>query len=87
MWAILHKIASRAQWHGQWLDEDEWKCLFTAGLKQQKVLPGLEGGFVVMPTSTSRMSKEEHATLVDLMQAWCAQNDIDLDDVSHEQGV
>lgn len=80
MWALLHKFAARAEYHGQRLEEDEWKALFTAALKQQRVLPGMEGGFVVLPVSTKQMTKEEHATLCDLMYAYAAQNDIDLGD-------
>jgi hypothetical protein len=80
MWALLHKFADRATFHGQKLDEEEWKNLFSAGLKQQRVMPGLYGGFVVMPVSTKKMEKGDHADMCDLMYAYAADHDIDLGD-------
>ena len=67
MWALLHDLETQVLWHGQRLCDTEWKDLLTAGLKQQRVVPGLEGGFVVLGTSTSRMPKREMSDLVDLI--------------------
>lgn len=68
MWALLHDLEKQVLWHGQKLIDTEWKDLLTAGLKQQKVIPGMEGGFVVLGTSTSTMSKREKSALIDLIK-------------------
>lgn len=67
MWALLHDLVAQTMWHGIKLTAEEWKTLFTAGLKQQKVIPGLEGGFVVCGEQTSSMSKRELAQLIELI--------------------
>jgi hypothetical protein len=73
MWAELGEISERVDWHGQKLTPAEWKAVFTAALKRQKVVPGIDGGFVVLGTSTSRMSKSEMSELIELMAAFKAE--------------
>ncbi|MDA6301964.1 recombination protein NinB, partial [Escherichia coli] len=61
----------QVEWHGRWLDAESWKCVFTAALKQQDVVPNLAGnGFVVIGQSTSRMRVSEFAELLELIQAF-----------------
>jgi len=72
MWAMLHEISVQVDWYGQKLTDHEWKDVFSAALKAQKVVSGLEGGFVVCGQSTSRMSKREMVDMVDLMHAFGA---------------
>ncbi len=43
---------------------------------QKLVVPGLDGGFVVLGTSTSKMSKAEMGELMDLMEAFGAQQGV-----------
>lgn len=48
LWACLGDVSRQVEWHGRWLDAESWKCVFTAALKQQDVVPNLAGnGFVV----------------------------------------
>lgn len=76
MWAALTDVANQVDWHGQKLTKDEWKDVFTASLKRQKVVPGLDGGFVVLGTSTRKMSKEEMSELLELTLAFGAQHGV-----------
>jgi hypothetical protein len=76
LWACLSDLASQVVWHGQRLEASEWKDVMTAALKRQKVVPGLEGGFVVLGSSTSRMGKAELSELIDLIHAFGAQHDV-----------
>lgn len=76
MWSMLHDIETQVLWHGQKLIDTEWKDVFTAALKRQKVVPGLDGGFVVLGTSTRKMTKAEHGELQDLMEAFGAQQGV-----------
>lgn len=75
LWAMLAEV-SRIDWHGHKLTSEEWKDVFTAALKRQKVVPGIDGGFVVLGTRTSRMGKREFAELIELIYAFGAQNGV-----------
>ena len=71
LWACLGDVSRQVEWHGRWLDAESWKCVFTAALKQQDVVPNLAGnGFVVIGQSTSRMRVGEFAELLELIQAF-----------------
>lgn len=76
LWGHLHDIAAQVNWHGQFLTDTEWKDVFTAALKRQKVVPGLDGGFVVLGTSTRRMTRQEMSELITLMEAFGAEHNV-----------
>lgn len=80
LWAALTDVSEQVEWHGQKLEAAEWKDIFTAALKRQKVVPGLEGGFVVLGSSTSRMTKAEFSELVDLIHAFGAEREVKFKD-------
>jgi len=69
--AMLRDLASQVDWHGEKLDIENWKALFTASLCGQKVVPSLDGGgFTVLSRHTSRMSIAECSDLMELISAW-----------------
>ena len=76
LWAMLTDISRQVDWYGQTLTQDEWKDVFTAAMKRQKVVPGLDGGFVVCGQRTSRMTKPEMAELQTLMEAFAAEREV-----------
>jgi hypothetical protein len=76
MWAMLTDIAKQVNWHGQHLTNEEWKDVLTAALKQQKVVPGLEGGFVVIGARTRNMTVREMSELIELAYAFGAERDV-----------
>ena len=76
LWAMLRDISQQVDWHGNKLSDDEWKDVFTAALKRQKVVPGLDGGFVVCGQRTSKMTKAEMSELQELMEAFGAQQGV-----------
>jgi hypothetical protein len=76
LWAALSDVSRQVNWHGQKLEPAEWKDVFTAALKRQKVVPGLEGGFVVLGSSTSRMTKAEFSELMELLFAFGAEQGV-----------
>jgi len=81
MWVLLQALADQVEWHGQKLTAAEWKDACTAALKRQKVIPGLDGGFVVLGTSTSSMTRAEHAELQEFIEAFGAQHNVDFGEV------
>ena len=70
LWALLTDISEQVEWYGRKLSPDDWKNVFTASLKKQDVVPGLDGGFVVLGVSTSKMTKAEMSDLQTLMEAF-----------------
>ena len=76
MWAMLGEVAKQVDWHGQKLDAEDWKHIFSANLNKQRAVPGIDGGFVVLGTRTSRMSKQEMSDLMELMAAFGAQHNV-----------
>ena len=76
LWAMLSEISAQVDWYGRKLSPDEWKHVFSASLKKQDVVPGLDGGFVVLGLSTSKMTKGEMCDLQTLMEAFGAQQSV-----------
>jgi hypothetical protein len=76
MWAMLTDIAGQVVWHGQKLTPDEWKDMATAALKRQRVVPGIDGGFVVLGARTSRMTIAEMAELMEFLEAFGVQQGV-----------
>lgn len=76
LWAMLTDISTQVDWYGQKLTAEEWKDVFSASLKRTKVVPGLDGGFVVCGQSTSKMTKAEMCELQELMEAFGVQKGV-----------
>lgn len=70
MWSLLRDIASQVDWYGQKLIAEEWKDVFTAALKKQRAVPGIDGGFVILGAHTRKMTKAELGELMELIEAF-----------------
>lgn len=70
LWPALTDISQQVDWYGSRLTPEEWKDVFSAALTKQKVVPGLDGGFVVCGQRTSKMGKREFSDLLDLIHAF-----------------
>lgn len=73
MWAMLQDVADQVEWHGRKLSKEDWKHVFSASLKRQDAVPGIDGGFVVLGQSTSKMTVGEMGDLMTLMEAFGAE--------------
>ena len=80
LWPLLQAVSRQVDWYGNKLTPDEWKDVFTAALKRQKVVPGLDGGFVVCGLSTSKMSKSMFSELIELIYAFGAEHGVNFGD-------
>jgi hypothetical protein len=76
LWAMLSEVSAQVDWYGQKLTSEEWKDVFSASLKRQKVVPGLDGGFVVCGQRTSQMSKMDFGELIELITAFGAERGV-----------
>jgi hypothetical protein len=76
LWGLLTDLSNQVNWHGQKLTPDEWKIVMTASIRRQRVLPGIDGGFVAIGESTSKMTVKEFSDLVELITAFGAQHEV-----------
>lgn len=76
MWAMLTEISEQVEWYGHRLTAEEWKDVFSAAMKRAKVVPGLDGGFVVCGQSTSKMTRAEMSEMQTLMEAFGAERGV-----------
>jgi hypothetical protein len=76
LWAMLTDVSQQVTWHGQKLAPEDWKAIFTAACKKLRVVPGIEGGMVVIGQSTSRMTKAEKSEMQELMEAFGAEHGV-----------
>jgi hypothetical protein len=82
LWAMLTDISRQVDWYGNKLSQEDWKSVFSSALKKQKVVPGLDGGFVVCGQPTSKMTKSEFSELLELIAAFGANNGVKFNDKS-----
>ena len=83
MWAMLRDISRQVEWYGQMLKDEDWKHIFSASVEQQRAVPGLDGGFVVLGISTRKQSKKWFADMFEVMEAFAAERDVKFTTADH----
>ena len=89
LWAMLGDVSKQVDWYGRKLSPTAWKHVFTAALTKQDVVPGIDGGFVVLGKETSKMTRAEMTELQELMEAFGAQQGVRFsapDHIDYETG-
>jgi len=76
LWACLHDISQQVVWYGRKLDSESWKNIFSAAQHQQDTVPGINGGFVVLGKSTSKMRVSEMRDLIEIIFAFGAEQGV-----------
>lgn len=88
--ALITDVACQVEWAGSKRNVEAWKDIFTAALRSAKhgldVVPGINGGFVLLGMHTSAMSKAEVAELIDLILAFGAERGVQFTDEAREEG-
>ena len=69
LWPLLTDLSNQIEWFGEKLTPDQWKDLVTAAFRQQKTVPGLNGGVVAFGLRTSKMKKAEFSELIEFIFA------------------
>lgn len=86
LWPMLTDVSNQVLWDGQRMSKDEWKDWFTAALKQQRMVRGMEPGTIVfVGTSTSSMGKREFSDLIEVMYLFGANNNVDWSENSRKR--
>ena len=76
LWPLLTDISKQVVWYGNKLTQEEWKHVFSASLQKQKVIPGLDGEFVVCGLSTRTLPKKVFSDLIELIMAFAVQQNV-----------
>ncbi len=86
LWATLEEIAKQHKHNGLTLTPEDYKVLFMDALwRETRMVPNLDGnGMVALGRSSSSLTKAEMNDLLTLMEAWCAQNGVNLHDSRKE---
>lgn len=81
LWGRLTDVSRQVDWYGRRLTPADWKDVFTAALRETRVVPGIDPGtFVALGLHTSDMSKDEMTELLDLIDAFAAERGVELSD-------
>ena len=83
MWAMLRDISRQVEWYGQTLQSEDWKHIFSASVQQQRAVPGLDGGFVVLGVSTSKQSKKWFNDMFEVIEAFAAEKGVRFTTADH----
>lgn len=83
MWAMLRDISRQVEWYGQMLQSEDWKHIFSASVQQQRAVPGLDGGFVVLGVSTSKQSKKWFNDMFEVIEAFAAEKGVKFTTADH----
>ncbi|OWT68069.1 MULTISPECIES: recombination protein NinB [unclassified Achromobacter] len=81
MWALLADVSKQVIWtvdgHAEKLSPEEWKTILSASLAQEnRMAPGVRGGFVMLGTSTSKMTIREMSEMVEFLYAFGAEQGV-----------
>lgn len=92
LWALLTDVSRQVDWPVdgklQRLAPEDWKTILTAALtKGQRVAQGVDGGFVMLGASTSRMSVGEMIDLQTLIEAFGAERGVRWTDPSFREAA
>lgn len=85
LWALLRDLSEQVEWHGMTLTPEEWKDLATAALKKHRIVPGMDGGFVMVGGHTSKMTKREFSELLETIYAFGSERGVVWSDGSAQQ--
>lgn len=71
MWAMLTDVAAQLNWHGQTLDENDWKLIFMSSLYlEMRIVPNWDNNGFVNLTRSSKLGIKEMANLISLIEAY-----------------
>ena len=76
LWAMLADVSKQVKWFNQALSAEDWKHIFSAAVLNQRTVPGIDGGIVVLGQSTSSMTKKQFSDLIECIFAFGAENGV-----------
>lgn len=84
LWAVLKDVSDQVEWYGRHLPSHAWKDIFTSALERHDIVPGIQGEFVMIGGSTSKMTKARFAELLTLIDAFGVDHNVKWSDPALE---
>lgn len=81
LWSLLGQIQKARPVHnGVQMDTETWKCLFMHALgREVRFVPTLDGSSMLpLGLRSSKLTKREFSDLIELILAWCAANEVEV---------
>ncbi len=78
MWAMLTCVSTQLVWHGQRYTPEQWKDYFVHSLSGGAFMPAEDGGMVPIGRSTSKLGKQEHSLLTEIIEGFAERQGVDL---------
>ena len=85
-WALLTCVSTQLKWDGERLSTDEWKDIFMAAYKGEKIIGGIDGKPVRVGRSTAGLDPIEHSEFQTVIEVFCASHDVDIEPVKTKYG-
>jgi hypothetical protein len=86
---LLTDISKQVVWHGRKLTVEAWKDVMCAAYRSAKhgleIVPGIDGGFVMLGMHTSEMTVEELSELIELTLAFGAERGVSWTDAPQKE--
>lgn len=76
MWAMLTEISTQLVWHGHRYSPEDWKDYFMHALNGGRFMPSEDGGMIPIGRSTSKLGKQEHSLLTEIMEAFAERHGV-----------
>lgn len=76
MWAILTDISTQLTWHGHRYSPEDWKDYFMHAMNGGRFMPSEDGGMIPIGRSTSKLGKQEHSLLTELMEGFAERHGV-----------
>lgn len=75
--AMCGDLAEQVLWHGQAIGKDDWRHMFVAAYrKEQRIVPGINGGFVVLGASSRNLTVSECSEVIEMINAFGAERGV-----------
>ena len=75
-WPMLRDISAQVEWFGQKHSPEDWKDILSAAWRKQRLVPGVDGGFVALGVRTSKMSKAEFSEYIEAIYAFGSERSV-----------
>lgn len=88
---LITHVANQVPWGGRRRSVEAWKDIFTAALvtteHDLEVVPGINGGFVLLGLHTSGLSKEQASNLIEMIYEFGARHGVNFGDEARSEAA
>lgn len=78
MWVLLTAISTQLVWKGQRYSPEDWKDYFMHSMNEGRFMPSEDGRMIPIGRSTSKLGKQEHTLLQEIMEGFAERHGVDL---------